>query len=846
MAELSSSPAAVEVPLLTESPEASPAPPWSAVWHVPVLLAGLVLFGAGLMLAIHSRTPPDPAAYLSSAGAYLKAGQLDTAYEQLKAAHSLLTEAPASLRGQYAMLNADYMVLRQQQNQWNAPENHQAIVGQYAMAQELGQSLDAVRLERWAKSYVALGRDQDALAVMDQGKGDEVAERRLLVVRELIDLRRQEVPADPAKLTPLFDRFEQELARLRQPAMQRSHRIWFTQVQMQGLMADGQPGAMVDQLLVAMVKLSNDGGDRDLGPLDLLLAQGYHTMDNLGKAGLSYRLALQKLDATDRAKDEMVAQALVGLGQIGLTDAGRTGQTEALQQALEVFTTVTARFPSTTAWFDAMLGRVDCLTRLSQFSQAVDDLNSVVARVDAKPLGAMARRDKVMALVNDSHSQFMARGDYEKALQYLQTLDPLFPERRPEDLVVQLAYTHERLAEQQQADALELAGPGGPLAEVEPGDEAKKRRAIAASQLFQSAATHFRLSADFHHAHARDLINRDPAAAGQSLWQAAGNYDRAQLWKEAIAVYLEYKAARPNDPLRLRAIRQLGLAYQADHQYPQAIEQFRELFDSFPRSPETYASLVPMAQCYIRLQQPDAARKVLGFVLGNHEAIRPESLWYRQALVELGKLHYDQKEYEQAITRLNEAVERYAGQDLDVMLVFSLADAYRQSAMQLKTALQDAMPQNTRQAMQAELSRRLDLSQSLYSRVVQQDQTQDRTRTDLEQIAIRNAYFYRGDCAYDLGRYTQAIALYDQAATRWEKHPASLIALVQIVNANCELKQFQQARVANERAKAHFRRLPREAFNDPSLPMNRQHWEDWYRWTSELNLFQDRATASAE
>ncbi len=79
---------------------------------------------------------------------------------------------------------------------------------------------------------------------------------------------------------------------------------------------------------------------------------------------------------------------------------------------------------------------------------------------------------------------------------------------------------------------------------------------------------------------------------------------------------------------------------------------------------------------------------------------------------------------------------------------------------------------------------------------------------------------------------------------RWEDHPASLVALVQIVNAYCEMGMIDKAKVATKRARSMLKRIPDDAFNDPTLPMTREHWEDWLKWTSELDLFNTQAAAA--
>lgn len=68
-----------------------------------------------------------------------------------------------------------------------------------------------------------------------------------------------------------------------------------------------------------------------------------------------------------------------------------------------------------------------------------------------------------------------------------------------------------------------------------------------------------------------------------------------------------------------------------------------------------------------------------------------------------------------------------------------------------------------------------------------------------------------------------------------------LIALIQIVNSYCELGEYDKARTANERAKVHLERIPDEAFNDPNLPMDRDHWRRWLEWTGQLSNVESAA-----
>ncbi len=207
-------------------------------------------------------------------------------------------------------------------------------------------------------------------------------------------------------------------------------------------------------------------------------------------------------------------------------------------------------------------------------------------------------------------------------------------------------------------------------------------------------------------------------------------------------------------------------------------------------------------------------------------------LYYR-----LGEKHGDY--YVEAIERLDEAVKQYGNTAEGPELRYLLADAYRRSIGALEDKIKQQESPSRRMELQAEKDDRLREAQMYYNQVLTElDARPENTLSPLEVLYLRNSYFYQADCAFDRGQFERSIELYDLAARRYKQHPASLVALVQIVNAHCELGQFQEAKVANERARRQLQRIPEKAFDDPSvLPMSRQRWEDWLEWTTKVDLF---------
>jgi TolA-binding protein len=426
-------------------------------------------------------------------------------------------------------------------------------------------------------------------------------------------------------------------------------------------------------------------------------------------------------------------------------------------------------------------------------------------------------------------------------LDLLRTFKPLHPkdDDLPADLLLDFATTHQRIAEQRKAFASGQADASSGA----PPDAANVASEKAKQMANQDAAIHFGKAGAFFRRHAEQVTVTNNLRHGKSLWKAATSFDKAQRWDDAIAVYSQYIQTRPDDPRRLKAINHLGQAFLADGQYEAAADRFQTLLKEHPKSPQAHASLVPIARANMGLQKPKRAAEHLQRVVNDHPAIRPGSDTYRRGLIELGKLYYrmgesDGEQYVKAIEVLDEAVTRYGDTQRGPALRFLLADSYRRSVDVLNEKLKGELSQRKRLALQKERRRRLEEAQIYYDKVINQLEARPKdSLSSLEQLYHRNAYFYQADCAFDRGQYQLAIDLYNDAAQKWEDNPASLVALVQIVNAHCELGNYQEAGVYNSMALERLKQMPDAAFNKPGLPMSREHWEDWLRWTNERDLF---------
>ena len=827
----------------------------SQVWQVPVLLAGIVMLTVGGYLVMPRHESPQYGEMLDTARQYLEADNLEEAKTRL----DLLAErgvtdperADAALRARYHRLLGDFQFLdyrRLYELPVQTPQSRELLeraVAGYGQARDLGGMPAGDSLRWWAEALVLLGRDGEALTLVNDMDAATPGDR-YTVLRQLIDRHRTQKKADAEGLNRLLGRFEDELRADPDAARRLDQRQWLAHLRATVYLDVDDPQRAIDYINREMQRLRALGA-ADSPRLLTLLARAYQRVGDLDAARRLYAAAQQRLEEGDPLNGTI----LVGLGQVELAAGGEADAVEPSAEsgpfrdrALALFTRAAKEYPLTDAYIDALIGRAHVEALGWQVADALDHFRLAVAQALEQTHDGDPRRADLTDKVSAHVDRAMQAERFDDALDFLGVLKPMYADgdTLPPRLLLQFAQLHEKVAQQRLArgDALDPAAYAG---EGEPSAGARR-------QAYQESALHFAESAEFFRRHAQTVTIIDPAAHGRSLWAAGENFDHAQQWPRAIGVYAEFVATRPSDGDQLRARHALARAYMADRQYQTAIDLFNGLIDENPQSNWAYRSLVPLARSYTAVDQTDAAVRTLLGVVDGHPGITPESETYREALIDLARTYYllgqeDPVYFVSAIERLTVAVERYGLSAEGPVLRYMLADSLRRSTDALDRQAADARSQRQRAAFETERDKRLRDAEMYYDQVLTElDAKPAAARSKLENLYLRNAYFYKADCAFIREAYEVAVDRYREAARRYAEHPASLVAQVQIVNAFCELGQFQQAFVANQNALWQLAQMPDEAFDSPDMPMTRQHWEDWLRWSSELELL-DPDTQSA-
>jgi len=780
---------------------------WSQAWQIPVLLLGLGLLVIGVYFALPKYSVPDYPGVLSDVEVHLKAGELEQAeakLTKLEADPLFKQKAGDKLKAHKEQLFGDLLFQQIDKRVWQGittqagKENLQLIRSRYHKAEQMGREMPPPALRRYAQTLAALGEDDGALQVVDQMPAD-MTPPRYMIVREMIEKRIEAAPATTSKqLSRLVERFERELESEADPARRREQQVWVMALRCERLLqagdADGVIALLVEGGLLGLIE--RGATERDLAPLTVRLGEAYARLGKFESARQHLRQAQQHLGAGN----PLNARIRVAFGDITLAEENNAG---AIEQAYNHYRQAYDADKMGPSSIDALIGLGHTeANRSGRFPEAIEWFKLAVERIKNQQIPPQdARRKRLAHYLRDVHvTREYERGRYREALELLKAYAPLETPELSAETLKAFASIHEKLG-QQSLDKARALRPDPASPGVDPNVEARKLHNQDAALSFEKAAGYYRKQAE--------QLTHTTEAHGDALWKAAKNYERAQLWGEAVDVYSDFLATSDRADRREEAAYRVAQALLAEGQHDAAVQRFRQIIDSAPAGEWAKRSYVPMSQALAAADRWDEAENLLRSVIEDHPSIGPESPFFHDALIALGKLLYnrgsqDPSYYARAIEVLGDeggAVERFRHdpryQDEMPRLRYMLADALRLSARVLIEAAEQARTESERMEKLSARIQRLSDAQMYYNQVVVElERWHPDAFSQTELLYFRNAQFYQADCAFERGDYEAAIALYLNAVSRWRDHPAALVGWVQIMNARAELGQDEAARSA--------------------------------------------------
>lgn len=796
---------------------------WRELWQVPVLGLAVFLLLAGLVGVVVTRPEPDLNGYLRMAESRLSRGEHAAALEVLNKKVRPHVDAEFYTREheqKFHTLRGRAIGKGQRELGLNEKANHEAVLAEFASAEQVGAALGGEDQVLRIESLIAIGREEEA------------RERILRLPEEVspsrVGLRKKLIAHIMGERLPRYELAESVLLELTQdPLLAVADRAWSAARRAEMQLVRGFAEETITGLLREMPRVSAAPAAAR-GELFTLLGRAYLETGAITEG----REQLERASSLIEEGSELFAETVLTLG----TAYEQTGE---MERALEQFDRVAQDYASSGAYLASLLGRGDALSAIAESDPAqvsVEESVQAYARFVEE-----ARGEAPEALLTQGTKSLLARSDEQAvqgemvvAAQYAQLAEDLWGiDNAPVSVLMSQARVNLSLAQ----DMIEGAVQGSEhiidLADADPVTRAQTQR------YFVRAADYFRRHAD------AIAGGDDDAAYAESLWSAADAFDRGGDSAEAIAGFIEFAGTVTDDPRVPEAQYRLARSYQAGGEYALAAEQFEDLLSASldqeqGRSVGPYAvmSYVPLAQVYLadgdETNDPRAEELLAVVIRGEVGDVDSEA--FASALASMGQVYYLKGEYPRAIESLSEAVARGAQTREVHRLRFLLGDARRLEAERIEATLQGGTvaPSVARELEEAR-KEHLRLAAELFGEARDGLESVDpRRRTALENLYLRNSYFYIGDCAFDLGEFESAIRSYSIAKDRYAEEAASLVAMVQIFNAYFELGDLERARTASERARRFYESLPKEAWEDASLPMSQKDWERWLDSSYEL------------
>lgn len=804
---------------MADEPQPSPAPAapasWRDAWQLPVFAISGVALAAGLAAVMMARPATDVMPRVEEATKLVEAEKFEDAIKLLNTEVWPQIEKgklPPAGQKQYHLLIARSIYEASLAKKLNSEENYDNVIQSYLHAEELKQRLDAPDIDRFARCLIMLGRLEEAQNRIETLPSGERT-RQIALVRDLVQRMLAKALPDQERATALVAWM------LGEPSLPDADRLWAMTRQAELRILGGFHEEAIRGMLQQLPRL-DESQSAERAELLELLGRAYYASSQMPDAEKWLNRAVEAA----HGGEPVTSRSRLMLANIASAKNDYETAKGLFQSVIETPGTKPLRR-------DALLGLGATLASLDEVEPSLEVYSRLAdAFNDPTTESKLTKGEAAESMIARYRTRFDA-GDTNTALRYASIAESMFPEgKRPPDVLRAIGDAHRTLAE----EAIAEFSNGSAKVSIMDLDPTTRKRA---REHFISAAKAFK-------AHTASVASQNSTAFGDSLWLAADAFDRAGEQEQAVILFKQFTDEFPADPRSAEAKFRLARCYQARGDLDLATQTFEEIISSREGSPGRVgsgpfadASYVPLAQTLIATENPDKLQRAEDLLISvlNGAVSGVDSPNFRDALAEFGTMCYRNGNYDRAIERIEEMLERYPTTPNAELLRFRLADSYRRSAETTRAATGEGLPLEQRQSAERTVRDRLSKAAIAFDQTRRALEAKPpHKRTVVEETYLRNSYFYLGDCEYMQGNYDESIRAYTAARDRYPTDPASLVAMTQIVNANLERGDYKAAATANERARRFYKSLPSEVWNDPDLPMTRENWERWLDSTDRL------------
>ncbi len=545
-------------------------------------------------------------------------------------------------------------------------------------------------------------------------------------------------------------------------------------------------------LLMARGQLLLDGvaADLDLRPIR---ADGTLPPDLKAEVEQAIRL-LQDAQKLDSQASEITRRTLYLMGRAVMLQGK-------MREALKYFTRTQQQFGDTPEGLAAKLAEADVLRRegddrtaLLWYRQVLQsDVAPETYRNDVLPIGQL--RGRILEAVSD----FARAGLFANAIAMLDNFTPLF--NRTQELELRGKTLREwgdrelRQAADESKASKELRRSG-------------LRRLREAGVAYENLAT-LRFSTENY---------------PLDLWKSADCFYLGHSYSNAARLLEVYLNAEP-EQRNAEALLRLGQVSLALGRIEKSITAFEECIELYDRDNASYEARIDCAKAYWRRGDVAEAERLLRVNLSG-SLLEPKSPEWKDSLFTLGLLLFDQGQYEDAISMLEEAVERYPEDRQTIQARYVVGEAYRRWAAEPMQRLENARTASEREKLAELVGERLTQALKQF-KLVQSTITLkvQNVQDDAQYAAMRrNCYMLEGACLFDLGKYQEAIEAYQNVSSLYPNEPFVLETFVQIANCWQRLDRQENAHGAIQQAQLTLEQMPGDADFAATTAFSRDEW----------------------
>ena len=782
-------------------------------WQLPLLLLGVAGIAGAIWFAREHRARNEWDATLAQAFEQIEKDELAIAHQILDeviAPH--LAEAPEGFAPRFDAACADLASAELAHAKSPTQEQFEAVAKLYERAIEAKAELDDRQLARYTAALVGAKRESEAIAAAEKSGDAEHAQKLASRfgrkrLQEAYDAVLAESPVKDGKTVDGFFKEYEEFRTA--PRLRAEDRAWAATLAARVRLAGGHAAAASERLLLELPRAQNANADGDAVPEELfaelwyLLGEGFRRQDRFADADHALLLAHGMTAPSSRLAGEID----LALGQVKLA-------MDATEEAHAVFDrAVLAEHPDDLKP-SHILGRARARAALGRTEDALRDFDALLAMLEKGKLSKQVSEEMLSAL-NDLARSALGEEHFDTAIEFADRATALAS--RGNGGAVALATLAEgayRRARQMRDEEAEKAGGA---AAIEPGARAEINRM-------------FRRAGEAYAAFLQTDLSKELAAneRAELHFSAGDSFDCAGEPSLALSHFESSLAQLPEgDSKRTERLLRIGDIHAQAQEYDKAQDAYEGVYRITRNDPRV---AMPLCKVLVAGGQVPRALAELRRILEGNAGLRPDSEQYREALDLYAKLSFARGDFSASADRLTELVERDPDHPAGGERWFRLGQSLQELS---RAAAEEAKHDDLTAARRAQLERavrdRAVDAQKAYQRAIEVLEARVRTLDGLGRDMLRNAYLQRAHCAFDRGQYKEAIDFYETVDRKYPEEAASVLALVQIVNAADALGDAPRAEAAHTRALRRIDSLPDDALLGDGGVLGRDDWRNWLR-----------------